>query len=117
MTSPPTKKISYQNLGYFDQIKLINPIKIARLEVDEGGQEDSEMGYGAEEEESSEDEFKLALRPMGLNSGCSPEADDEAGSPAGQAIRPYAPEPTAFELAESDGDGSDDFVLHPQLII
>ena len=74
------------------------------------------MRYGAEEEESSEDEFKLALKPMGLNSGRSPEADDEAGSPAGQVVRPYAPEPTAFELVESEDEGSDDFALHPQLI-
>lgn len=34
IASPPTKEMSYRNLGYFDQIKLINPIKIAGNDVD-----------------------------------------------------------------------------------
>ena len=53
---------------------------------------------------------------MGLNGGCSPEVDDEAGSPVCEATRPYPQEPRAFELGESQDEGSDDFVLYPQLV-
>ena len=53
---------------------------------------------------------------MGLNGGCSPEVDGEAGAPVAQATGPYPEEPRAFELGESQDEASDDFVLHPELV-
>jgi len=80
ITSPPTKKISPQNLNHFDEIKLINPIKIEACihmqdeeSMHNAGQVlDDHICRG--EEEDSDDDFTLRLKPMDMNGGHEGEA-------------------------------------------
>ena len=71
-SSPPTKKMLNHNLGYFDNIELMKPIKIQEMAINEASlqvqgetnQALDEDFDNLDEEEDSDDAFQFNLKPM-----------------------------------------------------
>ena len=71
-SSPPTKKMLNHNLGYFDSIELMKPIKIQEIAVNEASLQAegktnealNEDFNNFEEEEDSDEAFQFNLKPM-----------------------------------------------------